>query len=174
MPIPTNKSADQLRSKFDRDVEAREMPTTDLEQSAFNAVIEERQKLDALLSTTPQVTAFRAENGVDWSERFVPVESFRRNIPLFGYEGIKLVEHLWTNLPSCKFKRFQEAFCEKGDYSVPRPDLTAPCVQYPSPAELSRSSLAPCLVSPARIPFKLLVDLGIVPEPERTLTDMEA
>ena len=174
MPIPANKSAEQLRSAMDRAVDAKALPTTESEHDAFDAIVEERQKLNTLLSTTPQLNAFRAANGIDWSERFVPVENFRRNIPLFGYQGVKLVEHLWNSLPASKFKRFQEAFCEKGDYCVPRPNLAAPCVQYPPQCELNRSSLAPCLVSPARIPFKLLIDLGIVPEPKTTLTDIEA
>jgi hypothetical protein len=93
---------------------------------------------------------------------------------LFGYEGVKLVEHLWTRLPSCRFKRFQELFCEKSDYAIPRPNLTAPCVVYPSRGELDRIPLTACLVSPAAIPFKLIVDLGIVPEPSRALSDIEA
>ena len=174
MPLPSNKSAQQLRSAADRTIDSTSRATTESELQAFDVALAQRQKLDSLLSTSPQLNAFRAANGIDWSERFVSVESFRRSIPLFGYQGVKLVEHLWNNLPASKFKRFQEAFCEKSDYCVPRPNVAAPCVQYPSAAELNRCSLSACLVSPARIPFKLLVDLGIVTEPKNTLTDIEA
>ena len=155
MPIPANKSANQLRSAIEKVVAAKARATTQPELKELDAAIDQQHKLNSLLSTTPQLNAFRAANGVDWSERFVPVESFRRNIPLFGYQGVKLVEHLWDSLPASKFKRFQEAFCAKADYCVPRPNLAAPCVQYPSASELNRSSLSPCLVSPDRIPFKL-------------------
>lgn len=157
-----------------REGQARAVSSTSDEQSAHDAFLRESARLDQLLSTTPQLTNFRAAAGFDWSDRFTPVQNFRRDMSLFGYEGVKLVEHLWNSLPSCRFKRFQELFCDKADYAIPRPDMKAPCVVYPPRRELNTIPLTACLVSPAAIPFKFIVDLGIVPEPTRNLSDMEA
>ncbi len=174
MPIPTNKSAEQLRAQVHREGRSRPEPTTPEEKSAHEAFVRQSARLDELLSTNPQLEKFRAVAGFDWGDRFIPVQNFRRDMSLFGYEGTKLVEHLWNSLPSCRFKRFQELFCDKADYAIPRPDVKAPCVVYPPRRDLNNISLAACLVSPAAIPFKLIVDLGIVPEPTRNLSDIEA
>ena len=174
MPIPANKSIDQLRSQVSRDAHRQGVAQTGDEHSAHDFLMRQQARLDELLSTGPQLATFKTLSQAAWSDQFVQVQLFTRDMPLFGYQGVKLAEHLWNQLPNCRFKRFQELFCDKSDYAIPRPDVSAPCAVYPPRAELDRIPLAACLVSPAAIPFKLLVDLGIVPEPTRELTDLEA
>lgn len=148
--------------------------STPEEESARDAFRRQSARLEELLSTSSQLKNFRVAAGIDWSERFVPVENFRRDMSLFGHEGVKLVEHLWNSLPSCRFKRFQELFSDNAHYAIPRPNMKAPCVVYPPRSELHGIPLTSCMVNPAAIPFKLIVDLGIVAEPTRTLSDIEA
>lgn len=174
MPIPANKSVDQLRNQVSRDALRQGAAETSNEHDVNDFVLRQQARLDALLATGPQLATFNSLSVGDWGERFVRVQTFGRDISLYGYDGIKLVEHLWNQLPSCRYKRFQELVCDKEDYTIPRPDTSAPCVVYPPRAELDRIPLAACFVSPAAVPFKLLVDLGIVPEPDRELTDLEA
>lgn len=81
-----------------------------------------------------------------------PLQTFAKQ-EFFGLEGAALVNHLWESLPSTRFKRFQELFCDPSDYAIPKPNLAAPCVEYPSHHNLNNCSLAPCLVSPPRIPM---------------------
>ncbi len=173
MPIPTDASLPSLRTKFDRAVTKAEKIASEPEAPVLNTALRQREAFRDLVSTTPQMDEFRARFGVAWSDRFVPVATFS-NQAFFGYEGNALVEHLWRQLPNSRFKRFQETFCEPSDYAIPKPNLEAPCVEYPSRETLNTCSLSGCLVSPTRIPFKLLVNLGIVPEPTRKLTDLEA
>lgn len=173
MPIPNDKSLSTLRATFDRAVAKAERMTSESEAPVLDRALQQRDALESLVSTTPQMDAYRGRFGVDWNERFTPVSIFSKQA-FFGYEGKALVEHLWRQLPNSRFKRFQEMFCEPADYAIPKPNLAAPCVEYPTRDELNRCSLTGCLVSPARVPFKLLVDLGIVAEPDRKLTDLEA
>jgi hypothetical protein len=165
MTIPSDKSLEALRTKFDRAIEKAESQYLDL-------ALKHREALEGLVSTSSQVEEYRARFGAAWSDSFTPLQTFARQA-LFGLEGSALVNSLWKDLPSSRFKRFQELFCDPSDYAIPKPNLVAPCVEYPSRHYLNNCSLAPCLVSPPRIPFKLLVDLGIVPEPTRKLTDIE-
>lgn len=173
MPIPTDASLLTLRARFDRAVTKAEKISSESEAPELDSVRKQREAFEKLVSTTPQMEVFRERFGVEWNERFTPVSTFSRQA-FFGYEGKALVEHLWRQLPNSRFKRFQEAFCDPADYAIPKPNLQAPCVAYPSRDVLNTCSLAGCLVSPTRVPFKLLVDLGIVTEPDRKLTDLEA
>jgi hypothetical protein len=173
MPIPTDASLSTLRARFDRAVTKAEKISSESEAPELDSVRKQREAFEKLVSTTPQMEVFREKFGVEWNERFTPVSTFSRQA-FFGYEGKALVEHLWRQLPNSRFKRFQEAFCDPADYAIPKPNLQAPCVAYPSRDVLNTCSLAGCLVSPTRVPFKLLVDLGIVTEPDRKLTDLEA
>lgn len=173
MPIPHDKSLSTLRATFDRAVSRAEKITSESDAPVLDSVLKQRECFEKLVSTTPQMDAYRGRFGVDWNERFTPVSTFSKQA-FFGYEGKALVEHLWRQLPNSRFKRFQEMFCEPADYAIPKPNLSAPCVEYPTREDLNRCSLTGCLVSPARVPFKLLVDLGIVREPDRKLTDLEA
>jgi hypothetical protein len=173
MPIPNDTPLSSLRAKFDRAVAKAEKSNSESEAPALDSVLKQRETFERLVSTNPQIDAYRGRFGVDWNERFTPVATFSKQ-GFFGYEGKALVEHLWRQLPNSQFKRFQEMFCEPTDYAIPKPDLAAPCVTYPTRDDLNRCSLTGCLVSPARVPFKLLVDLGIVPEPNRKLSDLEA
>lgn len=174
MPIPLNKTAQELRSQIDRQEARRPAAQPDCAPEGADHLTLNRARLEALLSTDPQLKSFQAATGTEWRESFIPVEQFRRGFHLFGLRGVNLVEHLWVQLPNCRFKRFQELFCEKSNYAIPRPNLEAPCVVYPPRDELNKLPLHACLASPARIPFKLLVDLGIVAEPTRELSDLAA
>jgi hypothetical protein len=183
MPIPSDTTLAALRTKLDRAVEKAERAAAKASTSEAGAsegdapqllaARTQRETLDKLVSTTPQMEEYRRISGAKWSERFTPVATFIKQ-KFFGYEGKQLVEHLWRQLPNSRFKRFQEAFCEPADYAIPKPNLSAPAVVFPTKVQLNTCSLAGCLVNPARIPFKLLVDLGIVPEPDRKLSELEA
>jgi hypothetical protein len=181
MPIPKDITFSALTAKIDRAV-AREQKSavareekgsSDPAAAALSAALVARKTLDTVMSTTPQLLDYRARFGVEWSDRFIQVSTFSKQA-FFGLEGKALVEHLWRKLPNSRFKRFQETFCEPTDYAIPKPNLEVPCVEYPSRETLNTCALTGCLVSPARIPFKLLVDLGIVPKPDTKLTDLEA
>ncbi|MEY4668504.1 MAG: hypothetical protein RL518_1203 [Pseudomonadota bacterium] len=173
MPIPKDHSLETLRAKLDRAVTRAEKAAPEGRSKALTSARKDRENLEKLVATTSQVSAYRDLFPVAWADQFVPVATFSRQ-DLFGYQGTKLVDYLWSSLPNSRFKRFQELFCEPENYSVPKPDLTGIDVQYPERDLLNACSLAGCLVSPARIPFRLLVDLGIVPEPKRELTELEA
>lgn len=173
MPIPNDPSLSTLRTRFDRAVSRAEKISSESEAPVLDSVLKQREAFEKLVSTTPQMEVFREQFGVDWSERFTPVSTFAKQ-SFYGLEGKALVEHLWRQLPNSRFKRFQEAFCDPADYAIPKPNLQAPCVEYPSREVLNTCSLAGCLVSPVRVPFKLLVDLGIVPEPGGKISDLEA
>lgn len=172
MPIPSDHSLAALRSRFDRAIAKAEKINHEAEAPYLDLALKHREALEGLVSTSSQVEEYRARFGAAWSDSFTPLQTFGKQA-FFGLEGSALVNHLWKSLPSTRFKRFQELFCEPSDYAIPKPNLVAPCVEYPSRHYLNNCSLAPCLVSPPRIPFKLLVDLGIVPEPTRKLTDIE-
>jgi hypothetical protein len=172
MPIPPDHSLAALRTKFDRAISKAERIKHESEAPYLDLALKYREALDGLVSTSSQVEDYRARFGAAWSDSFTPLQTFAKQA-FFGLEGPALVNHLWRSLPNTRFKRFQELFCEPSDYAIPKPNLVAPCVQYPSRHNLNTCSLASCLVSPPRIPFKLLVDLGIVPEPKRKLTDIE-
>lgn len=172
MPIPSDHSLAALRTKFDRAIAKAEKIKHEAEAPYLDLALKHREALEGLVATSSQVEEYRARFGAAWSDSFSPLQTFTKQA-FFGLEGSALVNHLWKSLPSTRFKRFQELFCEPSDYAIPKPNLVAPCVEYPSRAYLNNCSLAPCLVSPPRIPFKLLVDLGIVPEPTRKLTDIE-
>jgi len=177
MPIPKDTPLSTLRARFDRAASAAEKAAEKKGAEADSTVLENVRKqqrdFEGLVSKTPQMDSYRTRFGVDWTDRFTPVSTFSKQA-FFSYEGKALVEHLWHRLPNSRFKRFQEMFCEPQDYAIPKPDLSAACVTYPTREDLNRCALTGCLVSPARIPFKLLVDLGIVPAPDRKLTDLEA
>jgi hypothetical protein len=172
MPIPSDHSLAALRTKFDRAIAKAEKIKHEAEAPYLDLALKHREALEGLVSTSSQVEEYRARFGAAWSDSFTPLQTFTKQA-FFGLEGSALVNHLWKALPSTRFKRFQELFCEPSDYAIPKPNLVAPCVEYPSRHYLNNCSLAPCLVSPPRIPFKLLVDLGIVPEPTRKLTEIE-
>jgi hypothetical protein len=173
MPIPNDTSLSTLRSRYDRTVSRAEKISSESEAPVLDRALKERATFENLVSTTPQMEVFREQFGIEWGERFTPVATFVKQ-SFFGLEGKALVEHLWRQLPNSRFKRFQEAFCDPADYAIPKPNLQAPCVEYPTREVLNTCSLTGCLVSPARVPFKLLVDLGIVPEPEGKISDLEA
>jgi hypothetical protein len=172
MTIPSDHSLAALRTKFDRAIAKAEKIKHEGEAPYLDLALKHREALEGLVSTWSQVEEYRARFGAAWSDSFTPLQTFAKQ-SFFGLEGSALVNHLWKALPSTRFKRFQELFCEPSDYAIPKPNLVAPCVEYPSRHYLNNCSLAPCLVSPPRIPFKLLVDLGIVPEPTRKLNDIE-
>ncbi len=172
MPIPSDQSLAALRTKFDRAIAKAEKIKHEAEAPYLDLALKHREALEGLVSTSSQIEEYRARFGAAWSDSFTPLQTFAKQA-FFGLEGAALVNHLWKCLPSTRFKRFQELFCEPSNYAIPKPNLVAPCVEYSSRHNLNTCSLAPCLVSPPRIPFKLLVDLGIVPEPTRKLTDIE-
>ena len=74
---------------------------------------------------------------------------------------------LWKDLQRSRFKSFQELFCDPMNFAVPM--LSSAC----NPRSLNTCSLAPCLVSPDRMPSKLLSDLGLVKWREESITPLE-
>jgi hypothetical protein len=172
MPIPNDTSLSILRARFERAVAQAEKDSSKPDAPALDTALREREAFEKLVSTTPQMNLYRSQFGVSWNERFTPVAVFAKQ-SFFGLEGKALMEHLWRKLPNSRFKRFQEAFCDPADYAIPKPNLQAPCVEYPSREALNTCSLSGCLVNPTRVPFKFLIDLGIVSEPTCKLSDLE-
>ncbi len=74
---------------------------------------------------------------------------------------------LWEDLQRSRFKSFQELFCDPMNFAVPM--LSSECI----PRSLNTCNLAPCLVSPDRMPSKLLSDLGLVQWPEERITQLD-
>ncbi|NDF15865.1 hypothetical protein EB061_11175, partial [bacterium] len=131
MPIPSDQSLSALRTKFDRAIAKAEKIHHEAEAPYLDLALKHREALEGLVSTSSQVEDYRARFGAAWSDSFTPLQTFAKQA-FFGLEGPALVNHLWRSLPSTRFKRFQELFCEPSDYAIPKPNLVAPCVEYPA------------------------------------------
>lgn len=124
-----------------------------------------RSELELLASTHSQREAYGLAN---WNAQFV------RLLQIEPPAGCKLTRQqlrtaLWRAVPACKFKRFQEAFCDPHNFIVPRFELSQDGkVVFDRTVDFKDLSVAACLVSADRIPDDLALSLGILPPEARS------
>lgn len=120
-------------------------------------LLEDRRKIDALASTEDQREAYGRER---WDREFVRLRDVARD-PHVTLDGEALRWHVWSRVPNCRFKRFQELFSDPADFIVPPFAFDARGNVSFGSIYMSDLSLRPCLVHADRIPEKLLEDLGL-------------
>jgi hypothetical protein len=81
------------------------------------------------------------------------------NFPGILGSGADLHDKIWRRLKTPRFKLFQEAFCHPDDWIVPRIER---CEWNISVADEVDIPVLACLLSPERVPDKLLHDLELI------------
>lgn len=164
MAIPANHTFETLRQKVSKEIERITDPTDPRQAERLLAAFAKEQSINAMASTEAQRERYRVITGRTWEQDFMSVREVRF-MTIGGLTGDELVSNLWRQLPDSRFKRFQELFCAPENWLIPRVSDGATGVSFLSANELNTCSVHPCLVSPDRIPNKLLQDLGLVTWP---------
>lgn len=133
-------------------VEAGYRPEIAAEQMKNHGKIEEllakRAVIDDLLSGKSQKEAYGIEQ---FTNDFVTLSSLERHSDC-AYEGVHLQNYIWSRVPHCPFKRFQESFCCPDQFVVPPFQLQKPNrVNFRAGMNFQTMSLRGCVVSPERI-----------------------
>ena len=143
-------SFNTLRLRNNRSLEGQK------NSSRIQNLLTKREMLAEAAKTLPQISRYNRENGTrPWDEKYTMLRE------LDSHEALEA----WRALPNCKFKRFQQAFCDgPWHYVVPsfERDTVNNSIVYPPELRLSALSVKACLISPDHIPDDLIQQLGFV------------
>ncbi len=124
------------------------------QEGRIQALLGARQEIEDFASTQPQ----REDYGIEqWNQDFVRL----RDIP-----EQKIRDAVWTALPNCRFKRFQEAFCYSHQLIVPPYSIDDRGGVSFRGINVHTLSLQGCLVSPDRITGTIAESLHLVDDSE--------
>lgn len=121
---------------------------------AFKLVPRPRIRLQDLASPSAQIETY---GSIQWQSEFVKLRSLK-HFPGITGNGADLHDKIWRKLKAPRFKLFQEAFCHPDDWIVPRIER---CEWNINPTEDFDIPVLACLISPERVPDKLLFDLAL-------------
>ena len=166
MAIPANRTFTELRTQVDKQIEEITDPSNSRQAASLQRALIKQQTIDQISSPDAQRARYLQSTGRAWGQDFMSIREVRF-MTIAGLTGDRLIEHLWKELPSSRFKRFQELFSDPENFLIPRVTDGATGVSFLTAHELNNCSVLPCLISGDRLPSKLLQDLGLVTWPNR-------
>ena len=135
---------DVLRNRSNAAIEANEarlqIPSRrSYARHRLQTLLDRRAEIEDLASTQDQREAYGIEQ---WHAEFVRLD------------GREDAEEIWSQLPTCRFKRFQELFC--------RSRIVPSCMDCMKRQDFDALPLSACLVSADRIPDEFAESVCLV------------
>lgn len=125
---------------------------------AVENLIAQSEEIRKIASPAQQRMEYGEEK---WNEQFVRLGDIEE-LEGFNETGEKLQLLLWSKLPNCRFKRFQELFCKPEDFCLPRFRVEGQTLIFENIAAIHLLSLAPVMVDIDRVPDALLEHVQLV------------
>jgi hypothetical protein len=152
-----------LRQRSERDLQNAEFqPGVAAEQedtrTEIGGLLDDRSHIESLASTQEQRESYGVEN---FHRDFVMLRTCQsdRNCP---HEGEAFRNFVWSCVPHCPFKRFQELFCHEHQFAVPHYTIQPnKRLWFTRDTNFHQMSLAACQVSPDRISDDFAQNTGL-------------